>query len=364
MAPCTLPTLYLDIKKIKQNYISFTEAFENVKVFYAVKANPHPQILRELVRLGSNFDAASINEIRQCLDAGALPSNISFGNTIKGRASISKAYHYGITLFAADSHQELEKIAKFAPNSRVYIRVIAKNDKADWALGKKFGCSTELALELLYHAKNLSLNPIGLSFHVGSQTRHPYMWYSTIDEVAELWDTAISKGIKLDTLNIGGGFPIEYHDPITGQKQYAKSLLDKINSKFSGVKTVMSEPGRAIAATAGYIQATVELVADKGIGDHRWVYLDIGRFTGLAETESEAIKYRISVIGKFGAPELFKLAGPTCDSADILYEKNLVSLPSDISYEDTVIIHDCGAYTSTYSTIGFNGFDPLRVVVI
>jgi ornithine decarboxylase len=189
------------------------------------------------------------------------------------------------------------------------------------------------------------------------------MWDATIQTASRIWNRALEVGIELTLLNIGGGFPVKYQEEVTKPAEYGRYISEKINTAFSGIKTLMLEPGRAIVATAGSIAARVMLVSNKGDFQYNWVYLNVGRFSGLAETEGESIRYRFTVLGKEQEPtRQFKVAGPTCDSADILYERNVVSLPRSITYDDIVVINDCGAYTSTYSTICFNGFEPLQVV--
>lgn len=357
------PTLVLDVEKVRENYLSFKSAYPTASIFYAVKANPDTKILQQLHELGSSFDAASIGEIRQCISIGVRPSQISFGNTVKSGEAIAEAFALGVTLFAADSEQELQKIARFAPHSSIYIRMLVQNNLADWPLSRKFGCVPEKIVPLLQYAKQLGLAPIGISFHVGSQTKHPDMWDATIQTASRIWNRALEVGIELTLLNIGGGFPVKYQEEVTKPAEYGRYISEKINTAFSGIKTLMLEPGRAIVATAGSIAARVMLVSNKGDFQYNWVYLNVGRFSGLAETEGESIRYRFTVLGKEQEPtRQFKVAGPTCDSADILYERNVVSLPRSITYDDIVVINDCGAYTSTYSTICFNGFEPLQVV--
>lgn len=361
-----LPTLVLDISKLDQNYYDFIEGMPTAHIHYAVKANPEPAILERLNMLGSKFDAASLGEINLCIAAGADPSHISFGNTVKYTSHIAAAYSLGVTLYAADAEEELMKIATYAPNSRVYIRVLVENSQAEWPLSRKFGCSTQMALSLLHKAKSLGLIPYGLSFHVGSQTRHPEMWFDCLEMISRIWHVAIHQGINLSLLNIGGGFPSYYGVPITNAKEYGITLSKKIYQLFPNLEYLMVEPGRSMVANLGMIAATVLLVSKKNINDtHRWVYLNVGRFNGLAETECEAIKYQFVVPSKLNS-ELSKcvIAGPTCDSADVMYEKYKVDLPVDLCNNDRIIIKNTGAYTTTYSTISFNGFEPLAVVKI
>jgi ornithine decarboxylase len=330
-----------------------------------VKANPQREIIERLVDLGSGFDAASRAEIELCLSLGARPENISFGNTVKKVRDIEFAYHAGVTLFAADAEEELEKIAENAPGAQVYIRLIVDASEADWPLSRKFGCAQDKAIALLDMSVELGLKPVGFSFHVGSQTKRAEMWTATLDQVAAMWKAAHDAGHDLSLLNIGGGFPAYYGEEIQGPTDYAARVMDLITERFGDVDHIMAEPGRGLVAESGAIAAEVLLVSKKSENDlHRWVYLDIGKFSGLAETMDEAIRYQFLTDRDHEAMGPCILAGPSCDSADVLYEKRPVELPLGLKSGDRFIIRNCGAYTSTYASIGFNGFPPLDVVVI
>jgi ornithine decarboxylase len=358
------PTLVIDSSIVCKNYEIFKTYLPTAQVYYAVKANPHSSILRNLDKQGSCFDAASISEIRDCIWDGIRPSKISFGNTVKSIQDIKAAYKLGIRTYMADSFQELDKIAVAAPNSNVFIRLLINNESASWPLGKKFGCSEEFVLPLISHAESLGLVPVGISFHIGSQNTDVEAFAKTIFSLRKIYNYVEEfLGIKLTHLNIGGGFPIWYNSLSENLHNYLLKVSLCINKHFKDT-IVWCEPGRAISATAGKIACEVVLVSQKRLNDDKWVYLNIGRFHGLAETEKEAIRYRFSVVGKRTNNTPYYLAGPTCDSADILYEVNKVLLPKDITYGDKVIIHDTGVYTSTYTSIGFNGFPPLDVVSI
>ncbi|MFB1025909.1 MAG: type III PLP-dependent enzyme, partial [Octadecabacter sp.] len=334
-------------------------------IHYAVKATPAPEIFARLVKLGSHFDAASRGEIELVLGADASLSDVSFGNTIKRASDIAYAHAAGVTLFSADAIEEIEKIAQHAPGAQVYIRLIVESSEADWPLSRKFGCDRDMAIDLLDRARALGLDPVGLSFHVGSQTRKASMWGPTLDEMVKIWDAAKEAGHALSLLNIGGGFPAFYGQDIEAPTDYAASVMDQVRSRFGEVARVMAEPGRGLVAEAGAIVAEVMLVSRKSSRDlHRWVYLSIGRFSGLAETEGEAIRYQITTLRDDDPVGPCVLAGPSCDSADVLYEKQPVLLPMTLKSGDRIVIRNCGAYTSSYSSVGFNGFPPLDVLVI
>ncbi|WP_297768414.1 type III PLP-dependent enzyme [uncultured Roseovarius sp.] len=359
------PTLVLHRETVAQNYRALKAGLGRADIHYAVKANPARDVIETLIAEGSRFDAASRGEIELCLSLGAQPAHVSFGNTVKRASDIAFAHHAGISLFAADCEMELDKIARHAPGAQVYIRLLVGATGADWPLSRKFGCAPERAVGLMDHAASLGLHPVGLSFHVGSQTRKPEMWRETLDHVGAVWSEARAAGHALSLINIGGGFPAFYGEEIETPQVYGAHVMAMVEARFPGAVRVMAEPGRGMVADAGMIAAEVLLVSRKSDDDIcRWVYLDIGRFSGLAETEGEAIRYQFLTERDHEATGPCILAGPSCDSADVLYEKRPVALPVGLEAGDRIIIRNCGAYTSSYSSVGFNGFPPLDVVVI
>ena len=359
------PTLVIDTEAVARQYAALAQGLGRARIHYAVKANPAPEILQTLVALGSNFDAASRAEIEMCLNAGADASRVSFGNTIKRPSDIAWAHEIGITHFAADSEEELYKLAQHAPGAEVYIRLIVGSLHADWPLSRKFGCAFDKVPSLFRLAIDLGLKPLGLSFHVGSQTRRAEMWGETLDQVAGVWHGLKADGFDLSLLNIGGGFPAFYGQELDAPQNYASDVMRQIHEKFGEIPSIMAEPGRGLVAEAGAIAAEVLLVSRKSDSElHRWVYLDIGKFSGLAETMDEAIRYQFITDRDHEPTGACILAGPSCDSADVLYEKQPVQLPLGLQSGDRVVIRNCGAYTSTYASVGFNGFPPLDVIAI
>jgi ornithine decarboxylase len=359
------PTLVLDVDAVERQYRALASGLGRARIHYAVKANPHPAILARLASLGSGFDAASRGEIEQVLAQGVAPGSVSFGNTVKRASDIAFAHAAGLTHFAADAEEELDKIAAHAPGARVYIRVLVDNPEADWPLSRKFGVPPSRVPALLGRAAALGLRPHGLSFHVGSQTREARMWEGTLDRVAEVWHAAHREGHDLRLLNIGGGFPAFYGSEIAEPADYAAGVMARVTERFGDVPEIMAEPGRGLVAEAGAIAAEVMLVSRKSEDDlHRWVYLDIGKFSGLAETIDEAIRYQFATPHDGGPAGPCVLAGPSCDSADVLYERRPVTLPLALAAGDRIVIRNCGAYTSSYSSVGFNGFPPLDIRII
>lgn len=356
------PCLVVDLEVIRENYRNLREHLPVAQVFYAVKANPAPQVVRMLAGEGSSFDTASLPEIDLCLENGAPASMISFGNTIKKESDIAAAFVRGVRLFALDSAEELHKIARSAPGSRVYCRILVENSGAQWPLSRKFGCAVDMAADLLTEARALGLEPYGVSFHVGSQQTDLSQWDVAVAKVAMLFTTLQERGIELKAVNLGGGFPAHYQDEVEGLPAYANAVMHALTRHFGNrIPLLMVEPGRSLVGDAGILQAEVVLVSQKSYEDsRRWVFLDVGRFNGLAETMDEAIRYRLTTSrdGEETAPVV--LAGPTCDSVDILYDKADYRLPVGLQAGDKVQIHSTGAYTASYASVAFNGFAPLK----
>ncbi|MDE1148843.1 MAG: type III PLP-dependent enzyme [Azospirillaceae bacterium] len=355
------PCLVVDLDVVANNYDKLHEALPEARIFYAVKANPAPEILKLLVEQGSCFDTASIPEIQYCLQAGATPDRVSFGNTIKKASDIARAHALGIGLFAFDSMEELEKIAEHAPGARVFCRILTSGEGADWPLSRKFGCEPEMATELLLAAASMNVVPYGVSFHVGSQQRDLTQWDFALAQTAQIFRDLEEKGVMLRMVNMGGGFATRYLKDIPSESEYGNAIEDSLRKHFGNrLPETIIEPGRSMVGNAGVIRSEVVLISRKSHrDDRRWVYLDIGKFGGLAETMDEAIKYKIQTPHDGGPAEPVILAGPTCDSADVLYEKTDYPLPVDLRIGDKIDILATGAYTTTYSAVNFNGFSPL-----
>jgi ornithine decarboxylase len=360
------PCLVVDLEVVGQNYHAFEKAMPDSKIYYAVKANPAPEILRLLASLGSCFDTASVAEIEMAMDAGATADRISFGNTIKKERDIARAHELGINLFAVDAVEEVEKVARAAPGAKVFCRVLTDGEGAEWPLSRKFGCAPAMAVDVLRHANALGLVAYGVSFHVGSQQVNLDAWDKALADAKRVFGTLADEGIVLGMVNMGGGFPTRYLKDVPSAQVYGQSIYASLRKHFgNAIPETIIEPGRGMVGNAGVIKTEVVLISKKSANDNqRWVFLDIGKFGGLAETMDEAIRYPITT-AKDGSPmELCVIAGPTCDSADVLYEKNPYPLPLSLSIGDEVFIENTGAYTTTYASVAFNGFEPLRSYVI
>jgi ornithine decarboxylase len=361
------PCLVVDLDVVRENYLAFAHALPDTRVFYAVKANPAPEVLTLLAALGSCFDTASVVEIEQALAAGATPERISFGNTIKKERDIARAYALGIRLFAVDSEVEVEKIARAAPGAKVFCRILCDGSGAEWPLSRKFGCAPEMATGVLEHAHRLGLSAHGVSFHVGSQQTNPQMWDGALKSAADIFRDLAERGITLQMVNLGGGFPTKYLRNVPAVKAYGNAIFRALSKHFGNrIPETIIEPGRGMVGNAGVIEAEVVLISKKSESENelRWVYLDIGKFNGLAETIDEMIRYPLRTEADGAPTSPCVVAGPTCDSVDVLYEKQPYDLPISLEIGAKVLIEGTGAYTTTYSAVGFNGFPPLETFVI
>jgi len=356
------PCLVVDLEVVKDNYNTFAKALPDTRVFYAVKANPAPEVLTLLARLGSCFDTASIPEIEAVLATGATPDRISYGNTIKKERDIARSFSLGVRLYAVDCKAEVEKIARAAPGSRVFCRILSDCQGAEWPLSRKFGCEPLMAVDVLEHAVKLGLEPYGVSFHVGSQQRNQHAWDRALASAAAVFKECGERGMNLSMVNLGGGFPTKYLKNVPTVRTYGNAIFKALRKHFGNrIPETIIEPGRGMVGNAGVIESEVVLVSKKSEEDDvRWVYLDIGKFGGLAETMDESIRYPIHTARDDDTMGPCVLAGPTCDSADVLYEKQPYPLPISLEIGDKVLIEGTGAYTASYSSVGFNGFAPLK----
>jgi len=361
------PCVVVDLDVVKAKYAALRGLFPQARIFYAVKANPALDILAVLAALGADFDLASQGEIDRCRSLGIAAARFSFGNTIKREREIAQAHDAGVPRFAFDSMAEVEKIARAAPGAEVYCRLLVGGPGgADWPLTRKFGCDAEMAADLLLHARSLGLRAMGVSFHVGSQQTDPWRWQPAIAAASGIFQACARRGLDLAFLNVGGGLPAQYRSPIFPLAAYADAIDSALRENFAGSRPdILIEPGRYLVGDAGVLRAEVLLIAKKSRrAEKRWVYLDAGRYNGLAETQGERIRYRLRTPhdGIRSAPAV--LAGPTCDSTDIIYEHAGYELPLALEVGDPIDFLSAGAYTASYASVEFNGFTPIRTYCI
>ncbi len=361
------PNVFVSLKTIRQRYRQLMENFPYANVFYAIKANPGVPVIKLLDELGSNFDIASRYELDRVLALGISPDRISYGNTIKKAEDVKYFYQKGVRMFATDSKEDLKNIAVNAPGSKVFVRILIENSStADWPLSRKFGCHPDMAYNLLVLARDKGLIPEGISFHVGSQQRDIGQWNDAIAKTKYLFQSLEEEeDIKLMMINMGGGFPAHYIQPTNELKDYANEITRYIHEDFVDMPTIIFEPGRSLVGDSGVLTSEIVLVSRKNNTSlSRWVYTDAGKFNGLIETLGESIKYPIVTDKDGGKEGEVILAGPTCDSADIMYEDEKYKLPTDLKQGDKLYWLSTGAYTTTYASVWFNGFPPIKAYYI
>ncbi|MBQ5537730.1 MULTISPECIES: type III PLP-dependent enzyme [Treponema] len=360
------PNVVINLHQIKYNFIKLRDSFPFAHIYYAVKACPGEPVLRLLNELGSNFDIASRYELDRVLSLGITGDRISYGNTIKKARDIEYFYQNGVRMFATDSKDDLRNIAKFAPGSRIFVRMLVEaGQSADWPLSRKFGCHPDMAYDLLVQAKELGLTPYGVSFHVGSQQRDIGIWNEAIAKATYLFSSLEEEeGIKLSMINMGGGFPAHYIQPTNPLSDYASEITRYLHDDFGDeIPMIVLEPGRSLVGDCGILTSEVVLISRKNnTALQRWVYQDSGKFNGLVETMDESIKYPV-ISEKDGPGEKegeVILAGPTCDSMDIMYENIKYKLPLSLKAGDKLYWLSTGAYTGSYASVEFNGFPPIK----
>jgi ornithine decarboxylase len=360
------PCLVIDLETVRERYAAISSALPQVGVFYAVKANPEPEVVALLAAEGCRFDVASPAEIDLCLTQGAPAEAISYSNPIKKSADIAYAYRRGVRLFVSDSEQDVRAVAEHAPGSSVLLRILVNTNSSLYPFGRKFGCDPEMATDLLRLADELGLRALGVAFHAGSQQLDPNGWDGAIGDAAVIAAKLRAEGIELSTVNIGGGLPSAYLEDPPPLAEYAAAITASVARYYGDHPPhVMIEPGRSVVAESGVIRSEVVLVSRKSYSDERrWVYLDIGRYGGLAETEGEAIAYPLRTSKDGGPVGPVVLAGPTCDADDVLYQNTCYELPLDLRAGDHVDLLGAGAYTASYSSVAFNGFAPLATYCV
>ncbi|MGW3965213.1 type III PLP-dependent enzyme [Amycolatopsis sp. NPDC005003] len=353
------PCLVVDTDVVAARAREFGAAFPGALIRYAVKANPAPPVLDALVAAGIGFDVAGPAELGLCLGRGARPEDIAYGNPIKKPRDIAFAFGRGVREFTSDAPADVEHLGRYAPGSAVSIRVVLDAPDSATPFGRKFGCAPAEALDLVLHAAALGLRP-GLAFHVGSQQPDLSAWEIGIATAAKLFAEAAAHGVGMTRLNLGGGFATAHRTAVPSLATYATTIAAALGTSFPEDRPeLLLEPGRVLVADAGLLRTEVVLVAQRD--DRRWVYLDIGRYNGLAEAENEAIAYRFEPVGAHDGPDgQVVLAGPTCDGDDVLYQRTPYRLPVSLRGGDRLDLPGTGAYTASYASVGFNGIEPLR----
>ncbi len=358
------PSLILDFEEIANSYQQFVTSFPGAKIFYAMKANANPDIIQLVVNRGGGLEIASLAELEKSFSAGADGSRIICSNPIKNPAFLRRMHETGVYAVVVDSTYEVEKVAQHMPGARIYIRLAVDNTGSVLPLDGKFGVDAELALELCDLSRELDLNPIGLSFHVGSQCLSPMNWVKAIAACGDVWRTAAERGHKFYFLDIGGGYPAgSNHDVgIPTTAEIGSVVMDAVEKYIPSTPEMMLvlEPGRGLSGEAGWLVTTVEGKALRGSGE--WLYLDAGVFNGLMEAfEGFPPVVKLLADGVEDRPlRRYTIAGPSCDSCDVV-ARNLEMPEAHIG--ERIVFFDVGAYTNEYA-VAFNGFPIPRVMAV
>lgn len=353
------PVLLLDKDKIREKLSILGANIKNSRVFYAFKANPDIEVARFAHDLGMGFEIASEGELKLLAGLNVPAEKIITSNPVKSFKFLSAAAEYGIKYFAYDSVAEVDKIAKFVPGANVYIRLSVPNEGSEWPLSRKFGIDLGEALPIIQYAKQAGLNPVGITFHVGSQCVNKYNWNYAVYRARELWDMALESGIRMSMLNIGGGYPINYIKGVVGVEAIENNIQRLIEENFPEAPDIFIEPGRAVVGDAGIFVSSV--IGKARRGDQNWLHIDIGAFNGLMESIG-GIRYSY-IVEDTGQPQhkkLFMIGGPSCDSFDVI-DKD-VPLP-DPEVGGMVLVLSAGAYTVSYAS-EFNGFSIPKTILI
>ncbi|HEY0399324.1 MAG TPA: type III PLP-dependent enzyme [Acidimicrobiia bacterium] len=366
------PFLICDGATVERRYQDLTDLLPEVRLFYAVKSHPMPEVVETLARLGAGVEIASIYELDIVTGAGIAPSDVLFSNTVKPPAHVADAYRAGLHRFAFDSEGELHKLAEAAPGSSVYVRIQVEDGHSLFPLSRKFGTTTGEAVRLLRLARRIGLVPYGITFHVGSQCTDPGAWERAIDRCGGVMGELAGHGIRLEMLDLGGGIPARYVAPVPTLAAVAAAIGRGLRRLPYSPGLIAAEPGRSLVAESGVMAATVIGVEMRG--DERWAYLDVGGYNGMMEAVQTGGRWPFPLLTSpgpgrsvgarpgvnwrdraAGASVRTTVTGPSCDSSDTMFYG--VPLPAALATGDRLYIGSAGAYTTSYAS-SFNGFPP------
>tara|TARA_Y100001936_G_C16093985_1_gene689772 strand:+ start:11561 stop:12748 length:1188 start_codon:yes stop_codon:yes gene_type:complete len=348
------PCLLIDRNIIRKKARRFRAAMPNVYPHYAIKANPDQRVLETLLSEGVSFEIASISELDLLISLGVSAKAIYYSNPIKSREYIQYASSRGVEWFALDSIEELRKIVSIKPDAKMYLRIDTPNIGSDWPLAGKFGTHSSDINEIIKEASKINAALTGVTFHVGSQCRNPLNWEVGIARAKKVFANMRLAGLSPSLLNIGGGFPVQYVEPIPSIEIIGE-VVNKAIKDLSDDIRIMAEPGRYLVSDSAYFVCRVVGTASRS--GKKWMYWDAGIFGGVIEI-TEGLRYKI-ITDRKGLNVPWTVAGPTCDSVDILLHDEM--LPVDIQEGDFIYIPNAGAYTTAYAS-NFNGF-PLPEII-
>lgn len=348
-------------ERVMRNYAAFQEFFPGIEIFYAVKANPHPLVVKMLANLGSSFDVASAQEIALVLEQDVEPQRMIFANTIKRREALRYAREKGVSLLTYDNEEELRKIRTVYPEAKLILRLKTPSLGSRIDLSYKFGADPEEAATLLRLAKHLGLETVGLSFHVGSPCHNPENYLRSLEIVKAIIQEGDREGVMLTVVDIGGGFPLHtyYTEGAEASMEYmSEKIYPLLRSFLATGYRVIAEPGRSLIGNACLL---VTKVIGKAVRSGRiWYYLDDGLYGTFSAIPFDKASFDFYPLRDSEEEKSCVLAGPTCDSLDVIAEG--VKLPP-LMLDDLIVVPNIGAY-SIASATNFNGFERARVVLV
>ncbi|WP_293728780.1 type III PLP-dependent enzyme [uncultured Phascolarctobacterium sp.] len=350
------PLLVLSLEEVKKNYQVLKKYMPRVRIHYAIKANPHPEILRVMADMGSCFDVASDGEIRTLSAMGVEGGRMIYANPVKLGVGLEACRDCGVTKMTFDSASEIEKIKKQCPDATVLLRLRIDNSSAHVDLNKKFGAARENALALMLQAKEAGLDMAGVAFHVGSQTVSSDPYLHALDIARGLFDEAEAAGLHLRILDIGGGFPIPEPKVKFNLPEMLKQISARLNEDFAETE-IWAEPGRYICGTAVNLITSVIGVTERG--GQPWYFLDEGLYGTFSGVIFDQWDFKLLSFKEGDERVAATFAGPSCDSLDIMFRGRMTA-PLEVG--DLLLVPACGAYTSASATT-FNGFSKARFVV-
>src|SRR5574340_88176 len=351
------PFLLLDPELVRIKARRFKAAMPRVQPHYALKANPHPMVIRTLIQEGVGFEIASIAELDMLRKFSVPAKDIYYSNPIKSSEYLEYAARMGVEWYVMDCVDELRKIVRIKPDAKLYLRIDTQNLGSDWPLSGKFGASLPESKEVIAEAVRLKADLAGVTFHVGSQCRNVDNWHIGIDNAKMVFELMREEGLEPRLLNIGGGYPVRHVKPIPSIEKIGESVNAAIADLPDSIR-IMAEPGRFLVSDSAYYVCRVVGTATRaGV---RWIYLDAGVFGGLIEAH-EGLRYEVYTDAESETEIPCTVAGPTCDSIDIICRDEI--LPEDLEEGDYVYIPNAGAYTTAYAST-FNGFPLPEVVVL
>ena len=360
------PLFVVDHDELRRNYATFKKHLPRVQAYYAVKANPDPEIVRTLFKEGASFDVASLPELRVvCENIKDLPAKkrqqwiwdrIIYANPIKANETLAELDRYN-PLVTYDNSEEIQKIRKYAPNAGLALRLKVANTGAMVELSSKFGAAPGEAVDLILEADRVGLTVEGLSFHVGSQTTNFENYVQAINLAANIFKEAKDRGYKkMNLLDIGGGFPAPYDAAVKPFRELAKIINRELDRLFPRNVQILAEPGRFMVASAG---TSISKIIGKAVRDGKLCYyIDDGVYHTFSGVIFDHCHYHLKSFKK-GPTQICSVFGPTCDALDVVSMTE--ELPANLKLGDLLYSENIGAYSQASSTY-FNGFPPAEVV--